>query len=311
MAGSLSVTRALSRQAAGNGGARGASLAPAIGAAAVLTAGYIGVQLVPDHLVGGKRAECEGEISPILVAAGVTLAGVGAIIAMSPTSGAARTVTEEEAWRMFRTYDQDGDGKVTRQELRAHLKTLGHNVSNAQMRLLFNRMDADHSESISFAEFCGFLAANNGITVDSAAISLSEAHLRKIYVTLDTDKDGTVSPAEFAAFCGKATFLQLPITTATLADENNDGRIDFGEFVQIWLGQSLRSFKAIDADGSGTLDHDEIKAVMPTMTAELFDAYDPNHDGVWTFEEFFLVANMGYLHVHGPQGQWVWSTDKK
>ena len=248
------------------------------GAAGVLTAGlYIGAKLVPDHLVGGQRAECEGEISPILVAAGVTLAGVGAIIAMSPTSGAARTITEQEAWRMFRAYDQDGDGKVTRRELRDHLKALGHDVSNAQMRLLFDNIDADHGGSISFAEFCKFLGTNNGITVDSAAISLSEAHLRKIYATLDTDQDGKVSPAEFKAFCGKASFLQLPITTATLADENNDGRIDFGEFVQVWLGQSLRSFKAMDADGSGTLDHDEIKAVMPTMDAELFDAYDPNH----------------------------------
>ena len=96
--------------------------------------------------------------------------------------------------------------------------------------------------------------------------ALNDATLRSAFERMDMNGSGKITIKDMTDLLGANHDDEELQKMMHDFDGNSDGTIDFGEFVQVWLGQSL--WKAIDADGSGTLDHDEIKAVMPTMTAE-------------------------------------------
>ena len=49
-------------------------------------------------------------------------------------------------------------------------------------------------------------------------------------------------------------------------------------------------FAAVDADGSGTVSMDEVKAAMPDMTDEAFQAADADGSGDLSPEEFATLA---------------------
>jgi len=53
---------------------------------------------------------------------------------------------------LFREWDEDGNGEISREEFRKALPMLGLHASSEQLKVLFDEFDADTSGSISFRE---------------------------------------------------------------------------------------------------------------------------------------------------------------
>ena len=90
-----------------------------------------------------------------------------------------------------------------------------------------------------------------------------------------------------------------------LVDENGDGEIDFDEFLTLMrlrMGddgedaeQNLRDvFEIFDADGSGSIDRNEMRLLMKKLAQDLteeeitqiIEVVDEDGDGEISFEEF-------------------------
>lgn len=100
-----------------------------------------------------------------------------------------------------------------------------------------------------------------------------------------TDGDGTISPQELTSVM--RNFGQNPSDAELKAimkdmDSNNDGNIDFNEFLCLMAARSkvpaldsedeLReAFKVFDRDGSGLINLEELKAVMKRLGIRLTD----------------------------------------
>lgn len=59
--------------------------------------------------------------------------------------------------RTFRQFDKDGDGHIHSKELRAALRDLGQNPTDADLQTIFNEMDIDRNGTIEFPEFMKML----------------------------------------------------------------------------------------------------------------------------------------------------------
>ena len=53
--------------------------------------------------------------------------------------------------------DEDHDGRLSSDELRASAEKLGYNISSDQLRAIMQSADSDHDGVISFDEWCSFL----------------------------------------------------------------------------------------------------------------------------------------------------------
>ncbi|XP_061370250.1 polcalcin Ole e 3 [Gastrolobium bilobum] len=71
--------------------------------------------------------------------------------------------------RIFKSFDANGDGKISSQELGDALKTLG-SVTPEEVQQMIAEIDADGDGFISYEEFTDFARANRGLVKDVAKI---------------------------------------------------------------------------------------------------------------------------------------------
>lgn len=90
------------------------------------------------------------------------------------------------------------------------------------------------------------------------------------FTLLDADKDGKVSKDELAAHFDRV-------------DANKDGFLTPDEMHAHRMAQGGQAFSRLDADGSGSLDRDEVKST--SRLAANFDALDADKDGKLTPDE--------------------------
>ncbi|XP_073127594.1 polcalcin Nic t 1-like [Henckelia pumila] len=71
--------------------------------------------------------------------------------------------------RIFKRFDENGDGKISAAELGEALKTLG-SATAEEVKHMMDEIDADGDGFISFQEFTEFARANRGLVRDVAKI---------------------------------------------------------------------------------------------------------------------------------------------
>ncbi|XP_073043448.1 calcium-dependent protein kinase 26-like [Primulina eburnea] len=139
----------------------------------------------------------------------------------------AESLSEEEIAglkEMFKMIDTDNSGHITFEELKNGLKRFGANLNESEIFDLMNAADVDKSGSIDYAEFIAATLHLNKIE--------KEDHLFTAFSYFDKDGSGYITQDELQKACEEFGIADVHLEEIIgEADRNNDGRIDYNEFV--------------------------------------------------------------------------------
>ncbi|XP_060135742.1 calmodulin-like protein 5 [Zootoca vivipara] len=223
----------------------------------------------------------------------------------------AQRLTEEqitEYKEAFSLFDKDGDGAITTKELGTVMRSLGHNPTEAELQSIIDKVDANGSGTVDFAEFLSLMAKQS-------RDSDSEEEIREAFRVFDKDGNGYISTAELRHVM---TNLGEKLTDEEVdemikeADVDGDGRVNYEEFVRVMMEKERRyreaelsvvkeAFTHFDTDGDGVITSSELGEVMRSLehvlvslrerftdekVEEMMKQVDANSDGKVTYEEF-------------------------
>lgn len=139
----------------------------------------------------------------------------------------AESLSEEEIAglrEMFEAMDTDNSGSITFDELTAGLKRYGSNMKESEIRALMDAADVDNSGTIDYAEFIAATFHLNKLE--------REEHLFAAFSYFDKDASGYITVDELQQACLEHNLTDVRIDEIIReVDQNNDGRIDYNEFV--------------------------------------------------------------------------------
>ena len=139
----------------------------------------------------------------------------------------------EEYRAAFTMFDKDGSGSISAKEFLKVLKNLGQNVSKDEAANIMKELDKDGSGEIDFDEFISYMRS---IKVQEE-INEEDIVIRA-FQTFDENNDDVISIDEFRhILCnlGQDRFSQEECDEIFKeADLNNDGVLNYREFVHYW-----------------------------------------------------------------------------
>ncbi|CAL0333463.1 unnamed protein product [Lupinus luteus] len=139
----------------------------------------------------------------------------------------AESLSEEEIAglkEMFKMIDTDNSGQITFDELKAGLKRVGANLKESEIYDLMQAADIDNSGTIDYGEFIAATLHLNKIE--------REDHLCAAFSYFDKDGSGYITQDELQQACDEFGIGDIHLEDIIgEIDEDNDGRIDYNEFV--------------------------------------------------------------------------------
>ncbi|KAK8632612.1 hypothetical protein V6N13_073002 [Hibiscus sabdariffa] len=140
---------------------------------------------------------------------------------------------------MFKMIDTDNSGHITYEELKAGLKRFGANLAESEFRSLMQAADANNNGTIDYQEFIAATLHLNMIE--------REDNLLATFSYFDRDGSGYITQDELQKACQELGIKDIHIDEMMReVDQDNDGRIDYNEFVAMMqkgnpeVGKGLR-----------------------------------------------------------------------
>ncbi|KAK4788111.1 hypothetical protein SAY86_019430 [Trapa natans] len=147
----------------------------------------------------------------------------------------AESLSEEEIAglrEMFQAMDTDNSGAITFDELKAGLRRYGSTMKDTEIRDLMDAADVDNSGTIDYGEFIAATIHLNKLE--------REEHLVAAFRYFDKDGSGYITVDELQQACAEHNMTDVLLEDIIKeADQNNDGTIDYGEFVAMMLKGSM------------------------------------------------------------------------
>ncbi|KAK6942508.1 EF-hand domain [Dillenia turbinata] len=139
----------------------------------------------------------------------------------------AENLSEEEIAglkEMFKMIDTDNSGQITFEELKVGLKRFGANLKESEIYDLMQAADVDNSGTIDYGEFIAATLHLNKIE--------REDHLYAAFSYFDRDGSGYITQDELRQACEEFGIEEFHSEDMIReVDQDNDGRIDYKEFV--------------------------------------------------------------------------------
>ncbi|MBA0696860.1 hypothetical protein Goari_003382 [Gossypium aridum] len=147
----------------------------------------------------------------------------------------AESLSEEEIAglkEMFKMIDADNSGQITFEELEVGLKRVGANLKESEIYDLMQAADVDNSGTIDYGEFVAATLHLNKIE--------KEDHLFAAFSYFDKDGSGYITPDELQKACEEFGIEDVRLEEMIReVDQDNDGRIDYNEFVAMMQGGNV------------------------------------------------------------------------
>ncbi|CAM8889086.1 unnamed protein product [Rhodiola kirilowii] len=138
----------------------------------------------------------------------------------------AESLSEEEIAglkEMFKMIDADNSGQITFEELKVGLNKVGATLKENEIYDLMQAADVDNSGTIDYGEFIAAMLHINKIE--------REDHLFAAFSYFDKDGSGYITPDELQQACEEFGLEFQLEEMIREVDQDNDGRIDYNEFV--------------------------------------------------------------------------------
>lgn len=139
----------------------------------------------------------------------------------------AESLSEEEIAglkEMFKMIDTDSSGQITLEELQNGLERVGANVKDVDIYGLMQAADFDNSGTIDYREFVAAMLHLNKVQ--------REDHLFAAFSYFDKDGSGYITADELQQACEQFGLEDVQLEDIMReVDQDNDGRIDYSEFV--------------------------------------------------------------------------------
>ncbi|ONM32269.1 Calcium-dependent protein kinase 1 [Zea mays] len=139
----------------------------------------------------------------------------------------AENLSEEEIAglkEMFKMMDTDNSGQINFEELKAGLEKVGANMKESEIYQLMQAADIDNSGTIDYGEFIAATLHLNKIE--------REDHLFAAFQYFDKDGSGYITADELQQACDEFGIEDIRLEDMIgEVDQDNDGRIDYNEFV--------------------------------------------------------------------------------
>lgn len=147
---------------------------------------------------------------------------------------------------LFKSFDQNGDGHITLDELREGLASQGA-LADSEVEQILRDTDVDGNGVIDYEEFVAS-------TVNLALLEREEICV-KAFQKLDKDGNGTLTEDEIAEAMGMAGRMSASEVKEMIQEYDSDGNgvIDYAEFLKMMHNSDPQLKRASDSLKRGVL----------------------------------------------------------
>ncbi|CAM6083103.1 unnamed protein product [Calypogeia fissa] len=134
--------------------------------------------------------------------------------------------------------------------------------------------------------------------------SIDESQMRRVFDRFDENADGLISGEELRRWSMKCSVKDVSKTEAdsmiSSVDRNNDGAVDFNEFLSLYQTHCLSLEEQEDNNNSNKPSKNEAEnEEEEDLLVEAFRAFDKNSDGQISAEELQVVL----INLGMPEGK--------